>query len=98
MLFEAGDLPAAMKSNKRRIVKTDPAARGQNLRGTNSRYSPHRVPARLFDPLQKLESGEMGISHEDHHAFHSLLVQGGHLLQFFDLILITHGDQHHGWS
>jgi hypothetical protein len=48
------------------------------------------MTARPLDPLEKLKSGEMEISHEHDNAFHSLMMQGSNRLKLLDLVLVAH--------
>jgi hypothetical protein len=90
MFLKLSDLTAPVKSDKRRFVKTNPAARRQHLRGADTGYCFHRMAARPLDSLEKLKSGEMEISHKHDNAFHSLMMQGSDRLKLVDLVLVTH--------
>src|ERR1700751_5460135 len=90
VLLEWPDVASPVKSNESCVVKADVATGRENLSGTYAGNGFHTMAASLLDPLEKLKSRKMGISHKYDRTLHSPVMERGNYLKPFDLILVAH--------
>src|SRR5262245_6948053 len=90
MFLEWPDIAPPVKSNEGCVVEANVATGRKNLSGTYAGNGSHGMAASILDPLEKLKSRKMGISHKYDRTLQSLMMKRGNCLKPFDLVLVAH--------